>query len=72
MDIDENNDEEGNDDGDIVDSQTEWEAEAYITNANYHMKKMVFLLFINRTSQSFYYFFRILYPLVIIMFIAHF
>lgn len=26
-----------------------WHAEAYITNANYQAKKMVFLLFINRT-----------------------
>ncbi|KAF9506257.1 hypothetical protein BS47DRAFT_1374150 [Hydnum rufescens UP504] len=50
MDIDENNDEESSDDGDIVDPETEWEAEAYITNANYHMKKMVFLLFINHRS----------------------
>ncbi|KDQ10268.1 hypothetical protein BOTBODRAFT_36380 [Botryobasidium botryosum FD-172 SS1] len=28
----------------------QWEAEAYVTNANYHVKKMVFLLFINHRS----------------------
>lgn len=33
------------------DSQS-WEAEAQFTNANYQAKKMVFLLFINRNSQS--------------------
>ncbi|KNZ81633.1 DNA mismatch repair protein Mlh1 [Termitomyces sp. J132] len=30
----------------------EWHAEAHITNANYQAKKMVFLLFINRTTYS--------------------
>lgn len=42
MEIDKNDDEL--DSGD----EPKWMAEAYITNANYHVKKMVFLLFINR------------------------
>lgn len=27
-----------------------WKAQAYVTGVNYHVKKMVFLLFINSTS----------------------
>lgn len=46
----------GEDEGDddmIVDENEEvdesnWKAEAYCTSANYHAKKFVFLLFINR------------------------
>ena len=30
-----------------------WNAELYFTNANYQAKKMVFLLFINRTWYCF-------------------
>lgn len=29
-------------------NDVEWNADAYVTNANYHVKKMTFLLFINR------------------------
>jgi hypothetical protein len=36
------------------DDPESWHADAYITNANYQAKKMVFLLFINRMeSHSF-------------------
>lgn len=35
---------EDDDSGDGV----KWGGEAYVTNANYHVKKMTFLLFINR------------------------
>ncbi|KAI0065271.1 DNA mismatch repair protein MutL [Artomyces pyxidatus] len=36
-----------NSDGEAVADETEWRAEVYFTNANYHAKKTVFLLFIN-------------------------
>lgn len=36
--------------GKARDDDPDWEAEAYVTNANYHVKKMTFLLFINRMS----------------------
>ena len=36
--------------GEPEDNPEKWHAEAYITNANYSAKKMVFLLFINRTT----------------------
>lgn len=32
------------------DEDPDWEAEAYVTSANYQGKKLVLLLFINRTS----------------------
>jgi hypothetical protein len=32
------------------DNDAAWKAEAYVTGVNYHVKKMVFLLFINSTS----------------------
>jgi DNA mismatch repair protein MLH1 len=38
-----------NDRGDADDAEF-WSAEVHFTNANYQAKKMVFLLFINRTS----------------------
>lgn len=34
------------------DGPTSWSAEAYFTNANYHAKKTVFLLFINRKLRK--------------------
>lgn len=33
------------------DQEVAWEAEAYVTGVNYHVKKMVFLLFINSVSS---------------------
>jgi len=33
------------------DQPESWSAEAYITNANYHAKKCIFLLFINRKLE---------------------
>jgi len=33
------------------DAEEGWKAEVCFTNANYHAKKMVFLLFINRESE---------------------
>lgn len=32
------------------DEEVGWKAQAYVTGVNYHVKKMVFLLFINSTS----------------------
>lgn len=44
--LDAEEEEEEEEDGDPNDVQ--WNADAYVTNANYHVKKMTFLLFINR------------------------
>jgi hypothetical protein len=38
------NGEGGDDDG----SGVKWSMDAYVSNANYHVKKMTFILFINR------------------------
>lgn len=45
MDVDENNLPK--------ETETKWTGEAHFTNANYHAKKMLFLLFINRTCAIF-------------------
>jgi len=45
VDTDVGDNESGNDD-----NAGPWTAEAHFTNVNYHAKKMIFLLFINRTS----------------------
>jgi len=45
-----NDDDMDQDEGEDPES---WMAESYFTNANYQAKKMVFLLFINRTCISF-------------------
>lgn len=41
--------------GKARDDDPDWEAEAYVTNANYHVKKMTFLLFINRMSFVYHF-----------------
>lgn len=38
------------DEDDSIDDPEAWKAEAHVTNANYHAKKTVFLLFINRKA----------------------
>lgn len=46
MDVDENNL--------PMETETKWTGETYFTSANYHAKKMVFLLFINRKHAVVY------------------
>lgn len=43
-------DSDEDEDDDSNPNDVEWNADAYVTNANYHVKKMTFLLFINRKS----------------------
>ena len=53
MDQDEDEATEDDGDGDGERSDGGWTAEVHFTNANYHAKKMTFLLFINRVFSLF-------------------
>lgn len=48
------------DDESWIKDNVSWKGEAYITGVNYHAKKMIFLLFINRPSLSSLYLFLVI------------
>lgn len=49
---DDDDDDEMIDDDDDNKGDVQWNGDAYVTSANYHVKKMTFLLFINRAYHS--------------------